>query len=205
MKNPTKLTLKQRAFVNALLETRGNATQAAIKAGVPAKSADSVASQWMNSPKFRHVQEEYRRLSELATQASVLSAVKVRDFVNGLLDINPLDWFSPTAKGGVWEIGAEAFKDLPKDVGRYISSTHYRRISTEGDEEYVYSVTLMSKEAALAAACKLIEAGQDGERGKATVDWDALSRRRVVEDPVEVKIREQGLKAIADKKQGGDE
>ncbi len=40
MKNPTKLTIKQRLFVNELLRNGGDQTAAALKAGVPEKSAE---------------------------------------------------------------------------------------------------------------------------------------------------------------------
>lgn len=204
MKNPTKLTIKQRAFVNALLELNDQ-TAAAIKAGVPVKSADKVGSQWMKHPKFRHVQEEFRRLSELATERSVLTAAKTRDMVNGLLDLNPLDWFTPVGKPGVWSMPLEEYKKLPWEVARYITGMSSRKIVTDSDEEEIITFTLMCKDNALNQAVKLTEAGQEKKEQGATVDWDALSKRRPAgEHPVAAKIKQAGVKAIADKPKGDE-
>lgn len=81
---PKKLTKKQEKFVHEYLKDQ-NATQAAIRAGYSAKSAESTGSVLFNTPRIRKVIDE--KLTEINQKALEEAQVSAQDVVNNFVKI----------------------------------------------------------------------------------------------------------------------
>lgn len=88
------MTYKKRLFVRELLQC-GNQTQAAIAAGVPAASAQSMGSQWMAQPE---VQQYFNECLQIVKDEMAMDAVDVHNELAKVAGATVLGIFHPDGR-----------------------------------------------------------------------------------------------------------
>lgn len=115
--------------------------------------------------------------------AALLKAEYIRNYVYGVLEFCPIDYFD-LGPDGDWCIDPEAFKQLPQQIKRYVEGVEIR---TVGGRKY-FKVNFISKASALSMAAKYTLT-QHIDVTSHTMAWDDLVKPAVApEDPVEARI-----------------
>jgi hypothetical protein len=196
------LTQKQLLFVRAYARCQ-NATQAAIMAGVPVKSAQSMGSQWLNPDQFPLIRPALEREMAHLEATSILKAEQVRRYIHTVLQFCPGDYFKPGGRGG-WLISEEAYDQLPREIRMLVEDMQLRTKTVKlangtEVEERLLLVRFVSKNLAMTLAAKYalvekhpsaVQIVQTNWHDLAGDGWDLV-------DPVEEEIATiQGAKSV---------
>jgi len=113
-----------------------------------------------------------RKLEERADR-SELTADYVRDYVFGILELCPTDYFMIDGDGD-WCVDPEAFKGLPASVKRYVDSVEIKADKRNGTVRY--SVKFVSKSQAMALAAKYTLTEKHAvSHAHVQVPWDEIA------------------------------
>lgn len=120
-----------------------------------------------------HVRELAQQRLKERRERSELSADYVREFIFGLLELCPTDYFTLAGDGRTWCVDPHHFNAIPKEIKRFVESVEMKRVAGE----WTLVVKFMSKSAALALAARysLVEK-HEHLHGVGFVPWDAIAR-----------------------------
>jgi hypothetical protein len=119
------LTPKQKVFIGEYLRNGGNGTNAAIMAGVPAKQASSMASQWLHDARYWYVQDFLKKQQYERNLRAKKSADDILEYLQVAMYFVPSRYFQPGDRGG-WLIDEKNYKELPEEIGRIIEEVEVR-------------------------------------------------------------------------------
>lgn len=115
--------------------------------------------------------------------ASKLTPEYVREYLLGVLEFCPTDYFTPAEDGG-WLCDPDTFSRLPHEVRRFVDHVEYRRV--RGNQ--FLAVTFVSKTSALTIAAKYVLT-QKIAVAAAVVPWDQLAAEApALDDDVERRL-----------------
>lgn len=118
-------------------------------------------------------------------QESELSAEYVRQYIAGVMEFCPTDYFELTPDGH-WTIDPVKFRSVPNSIRRFVESVELKKVG----RERVFVVKFVSKTAALALAVKLTSTQKfKGKIGG--IPWELVAEAEVdtVDKRLEAEIR----------------
>lgn len=189
----TKLTRKQQAFIREYAKDL-NGTRAAMAAGVPAGSAGSMASQWLDPKRFPVVAKAVEEALETKHQSTDADTRRVVEELCRIAFFNPKMMLRP--EGGVYEL-----HELPDCVAAAVQSMSvsyseapdhqgmFRKVKT-------YNLRFYNKLEALKQVAQHLGLLKDvtnvinQTNNNISIDWAAMVARPQIEDPLERRIQE---------------
>jgi hypothetical protein len=140
------------------------------------------------------------------TAVSQLKAEYVREYIMGVLELCPTDYFEFDADGD-WVTSIEKLSRAPVEVRRLVESVEFKtRKNHEGKPEKTLKVTFLSKSSALSLAARYTLV-QRIEAAVTTVPWDeiagARARQGSVEDDVQSRLAGTVPAALAEHRPDG--
>jgi hypothetical protein len=134
----------------------------------------------------RPIKPLLERTLEEHTKVSALKAEYIREYLLGVLELCPTDYFE-FDEDGDWVTSMEKLSRAPQEVRRLVESVEFKTVRGER----TLKVTFLSKTAALSLAARYTLV-QKIEAAVTQVPWDAIggvrARQGSVEDDVEARL-----------------
>lgn len=138
-----------------------------------------------------HVREATVERLLARMEKSELDGVYVRNYILGLLELCPTDWFT-VMPDGRWCIDPDQFAKAPVEIKRYVDSIELRSNPRTGEQSLFVKFVSKSQALSLAAKYTMVEKHQHSHT---VVPWAEIAGKEVDAgaDPLQRALEEAGL------------